>query len=314
MSLKGSITTADVLDSETIDTFLKRCIANKYYSAAAFCAAGFFYGLLPCEIKYLKWSDVLSETFVTVRKSKKLTTIINTTEAISFFNFFYETIGSPELDKSICLNRYGGISSIQCVNKIIKHVAAVCHIYGMNITTHTFRKSFGKNVFEKLPDSLKSKGLVMLNLHYSHHSMEETINYIGVGENSADTFKNPFEFFAMLKSNNFSVTDDFIQKYRNPSYVYIMKDSNLPNMVKIGKANNVKNREKTLQGEKPTISLYKYIKLDCEKSAFSFETMLHKRYKEKRIRGEWFELDERQLEGLVKEFDWEDALNVFEIS
>ena len=105
-----------------------------------------------------------------------------------------------------------------------------------------------------------------------------------------------------------SANEKYFSNFINESFVYIMKDSNLPNMVKIGKSNNINNRERTLQGEKPTITIYKYIKFNGEKAAFEFETVLHKRYKNNRIRGEWFELNEKELQILINEYEWKDCI------
>ncbi len=68
---------------------------------------------------------------------------------------------------------------------------------------------------------------------------------------------------------------------------YILKDNNT-GFYKIGKSINPKEREKTLQSEKPTIKMIKEFKTDIE-------SKLHKKYNEHRIRGEWFDLNNIQL-------------------
>ncbi len=68
---------------------------------------------------------------------------------------------------------------------------------------------------------------------------------------------------------------------------YLMKDSNT-GMYKIGMSTNPKFREKTLQSEKPTISMVKVWNEDIEKE-------LHEIYKYQRVRGEWFILNKIQV-------------------
>ena len=63
---------------------------------------------------------------------------------------------------------------------------------------------------------------------------------------------------------------------------YLMIDENT-GFYKIGYSKNVEYREKTLQSEKPVIKLLFY----CDNF---IETELHKKYKSKRIRGEYFNL------------------------
>jgi hypothetical protein len=59
---------------------------------------------------------------------------------------------------------------------------------------------------------------------------------------------------------------------------------------KIGRSKNPIKRERTLQSEKPTISLFYY----CEVPA-KIESILHEKYKDYRVRGEWFDLDEEEF-------------------
>tara|TARA_R100001443_G_scaffold48665_1_gene61053 strand:+ start:8511 stop:9557 length:1047 start_codon:yes stop_codon:yes gene_type:complete len=75
---------------------------------------------------------------------------------------------------------------------------------------------------------------------------------------------------------------------------YIMKDKNT-GLYKIGKSNNPKNREKTLQAEKPTIKLIKTFNKD-------YELYLHEKYKEQRARGEWFNLSKLQVNYICRHY------------
>jgi len=68
---------------------------------------------------------------------------------------------------------------------------------------------------------------------------------------------------------------------------YILKDET-NNFYKIGKSVNPIIREKTLQSEKPTIKMIKVFNKDIEKE-------LHNKYKEFRVRGEWFDLNKIQI-------------------
>jgi hypothetical protein len=72
--------------------------------------------------------------------------------------------------------------------------------------------------------------------------------------------------------------------------VYVMIDHNTK-FYKIGKSINPIHREKTLQSEKPTIELIHSFK------AYDYdEKILHNKYKDKRIRGEWFNLDQYDID------------------
>jgi hypothetical protein len=76
--------------------------------------------------------------------------------------------------------------------------------------------------------------------------------------------------------------------------VYLMIDENT-GYHKIGRSINPTKRERTLQSEKPTIKLL----YSCE-VPLKIETILHEKYKKYRLRGEWFDLDEGQINEIVE--------------
>ena len=77
-------------------------------------------------------------------------------------------------------------------------------------------------------------------------------------------------------------------------YVYLMHD--LSNgYYKIGISNKPEYRERTLQSEKPTIELLCAKVFPNRALACALESALHRVYKDKRIRGEWFVLEESDI-------------------
>ncbi len=96
----------------------------------------------------------------------------------------------------------------------------------------------------------------------------------------------------LLQRDNLSSTNE--NSDNEECYVYLMIDTN-NNFYKIGISNKPEWREKTLQSEKPTIELIASKKFIKRKIASSFERALHDTYSNKRIRGEWFNLDINEL-------------------
>jgi len=77
-------------------------------------------------------------------------------------------------------------------------------------------------------------------------------------------------------------------------YVYLMTDLK-NNYHKIGISNKPEYRERTLQSEKPTIEIICSKRFPNRKIANSFEQALHQAYADKRVRGEWFNLTEKEI-------------------
>lgn len=93
--------------------------------------------------------------------------------------------------------------------------------------------------------------------------------------------------------------EELIQPNQNKTYeecyVYLMIDT-INNFHKIGISNSPEWREKTLQSEKPSIELIAAKKFVSRNMAYSFEKALHSTFSNKRIRGEWFQLEPRDIE------------------
>lgn len=78
-------------------------------------------------------------------------------------------------------------------------------------------------------------------------------------------------------------------------YVYLMLDSK-NGYYKIGISNVPEWREKTLQSEKPSILLIAFKKYINRRIAANIEKALHESYSHRKKRGEWFMLDDEDVE------------------
>lgn len=82
-------------------------------------------------------------------------------------------------------------------------------------------------------------------------------------------------------------------------FVYLMKDET-NGYHKIGISNKPEYRERTLQSEKPTIVLLCAKEFPTRIIAEAIESALHKAFEDKRLRGEWFALDENEVLDIIK--------------
>ena len=94
-------------------------------------------------------------------------------------------------------------------------------------------------------------------------------------------------------------TKEGTEKIDDACHVYLMHDTS-NGYYKIGVSNKPDYREKTLQSEKPTIELITSKKFPVRKIAESIEKSLHSVYDNKRLRGEWFELDEDDVKNIIE--------------
>jgi hypothetical protein len=91
------------------------------------------------------------------------------------------------------------------------------------------------------------------------------------------------------------IAQSYEDRTEKDSYIYLMKNTR-NGYTKIGISKNPKHREKTLQSEEPEIDLIWKKEIP---NAIGREIELHKKYSDKRIRGEWFDLTEQDIQNIT---------------
>ncbi|MGL5684017.1 MAG: GIY-YIG nuclease family protein [Marinifilaceae bacterium] len=99
------------------------------------------------------------------------------------------------------------------------------------------------------------------------------------------------DVYSPLESNSI---DEMNQKCS----VYLMVDT-VNSFYKIGISNKPSYRERTLQSEKPTIEIVTSKQYPTRGIAENIEKALHKTYFAKNIRGEWFNLNEKDVSDII---------------
>lgn len=115
-------------------------------------------------------------------------------------------------------------------------------------------------------------------------------------QQTASLFKNELEKLAI----QIHETEENEHDNKETScYVYIMKDESNSSH-KIGISNKPEYREKTLQSDKPYITLLQAKEFPSRTIARAFESALHKTYESKHLRGEWFDLSEDEVNEVIQ--------------
>lgn len=181
MSLKNQLTTADHLSFEDYKRLLKGLHRDKKYMFEMFATLAFCTALRASDVLALKWVDILNrDRFVAVEKktgkAREIPLSINVQRRIQDL---YEIFGCPVPDSKIFYNsKTGKVITIQYINQHLKYFK---YMYGLKIdhfSTHTFRKTFGRYVYDSNNHSAES--LLLLNVILNHTSIDVTKRYIGL--------------------------------------------------------------------------------------------------------------------------------------
>lgn len=183
MSKKGSVTTADYLPYKDYQKLVQALIDEKKYWWACYCILSFCTGLRYSDVCRLRWCDILDQrkVVITAQKTNKPHIIPIGQNASDHFDTLYIKMGKPAKNDFILTgkkNEPGKAVSIQYINRTLKSWAVKYELDIENFSTHTFRKTFGRYVYDK--GGRDEKTLLYLNRIFKHTSLETTMIYLGI--------------------------------------------------------------------------------------------------------------------------------------
>lgn len=196
MSLQGSITTADYLPYNDYRKLVQALIDERKYWWASYCVLSFCTGLRFSDVCKLRWCDILDQRKIVIQaqKTKKTHVIPIGKNASEHFTELYKKMGKP-LKTNFILegkkNKDNKAVSIQYINRCLKNWAIKYELNIDNFSTHTFRKTFGRYVYEK--DGCTEKSLLFLNQIFKHSSISTTKIYLGIRDEEISNIFNSIE-------------------------------------------------------------------------------------------------------------------------
>lgn len=181
MAKKNQLTTSDHLPYDEF-TRLLDCLHNdEEYRWEMFARLSFCTACRASDTLRFRWKDVLGVSAVTVveQKTQKTRKIPFNPSVQKSFDELWKALGCPDKNDYIMASRQGDKPlTIQFVNMKLKEFKAKYRLKIENFSTHTFRKTFGRYVYDTNNHSAES--LLLLNKILNHHSIQVTKTYIGI--------------------------------------------------------------------------------------------------------------------------------------
>ncbi len=195
MSVKGSVTTSDYLPYEDYQRLVQSLIDEKKYWWACYCILSFCTGLRFSDVCRLKWIDILDKRkiVITAQKTNKTHVIPIGQNASEHFNLLYERMGKPNKNDFIITGKRnnGKSVTIQYINRTLKSWIVKYNLDIENFSTHTFRKTFGRYVYEK--GGRDDRTLLYLNRIFKHNNLNTTLIYLGIRDDEISSIFNSIE-------------------------------------------------------------------------------------------------------------------------
>ena len=135
-------------------------------------------GLRSSDVLPLTWEDLRNKTINIIEKKTRKK------KRIAICDEIHEII-KPEYTGSPFLSKKKTVVSVQHLNFVLKEIFADdIKKRDLHISTHTFRKSFGRQIFKNNKESEKS--LIYLMDLFNHADLKTTRTYLGIRQEELD--------------------------------------------------------------------------------------------------------------------------------
>ncbi len=155
---------------------------DENYKMSLLIAFGCFWGLRISDLLSLKWENVLQkEDFIIVEgKTQKKREIKINQQLQKHISDCIEKIKPGRTNDYIFTSQKGGVYSIQRINVILKDIKQRYRLNVQNFSTHSLRKCFGREIFNRSDASNAELALVKLSQLFNHSNTTITRRYLGI--------------------------------------------------------------------------------------------------------------------------------------
>jgi site-specific recombinase XerD len=160
---------------------VRKLYNDKNYTISLLVACGCFFGLRISDLLTLTWKDLMqSDTLILTEKKtgKKRVIKINSQLQKHVQDCYCEI--KPMNDNINCfISQKNSVYSIQRINVILKEVKTKYNLKINNISSHSFRKTFGRAVYNNAGCN-SEMALVKLSELFNHSDIKTTRKYLGL--------------------------------------------------------------------------------------------------------------------------------------
>ncbi len=185
--IKGQLTTADYLPISEFHKLLNALEKDGEYLWETYCWLSFCTAFRASDVRTLQWKDVLNrqELVKVEQKTKKNRLVKFSRKSQEKTQHLYELQGCPDVNGLIFANPATGQPySLVHINRLLKVFRVKYRLPIKAFSTHTFRKTFGRYVYETMGRT--SEALVLLNQIFKHSNIDTTRRYIGLAQEDID--------------------------------------------------------------------------------------------------------------------------------
>jgi integrase len=183
------IKSSEHLEELELNKLLKYLYQNELWVYYIMVRLGVSTALRYSDLSRIRWVDVLNKKVLVLKEKKtgKVREIPLQPELVATLQKVYTKMGSSNLHEVIIPLQ------IRTINKQIKIYAAKAGIRGKRISTHTWRKTFGREVWKR--NNYSEGSLVKLSQLFNHSSVGITRIYLDITREEVNDLYNLQDLF-----------------------------------------------------------------------------------------------------------------------
>lgn len=181
MSLKFQNTTADYLEWDSNILLISKLYQDQNYKFSLLIALGSFFGIRISNILSLRFCDIINTDILTIieKKTKKQRTFKINDQLKKHILSCFKEIKPQSTNDFIFTSQKGSVYSVQRINVVFKEVKVKYNLKIKNFSTHTMRKTFGRQVYNNAGSNAEL-ALVKLSELFNHSDVRTTRKYLGL--------------------------------------------------------------------------------------------------------------------------------------
>ena len=187
MSVKGQITTAEPLEFKDFLRLLSSLHEDGNYLWELYCCISFCTACRVSDVLSMTWKDVLDrDALYKIEQKTGKTRQIPFTKTYSGESRRYINCSVHRTNgcRSSATQKSKKPYTTQYINDTLKYLRVKYRLPIKRFSSHTFRKTFGRYVYELMGRS--AEGLILLNQIFRHSNLETTRRYIGLAQEDID--------------------------------------------------------------------------------------------------------------------------------
>jgi integrase len=179
MALKNQKTTSDYLEWDKLQSLVLKLERDGENKFALLISCGSFLGLRVSDLLQLRWNQLIGQSSITLAEKKTgKERVLHIHQDLQTIVQRHFKLNNPELSEYVFVNRFGSKPiNVQYINAKLKEINKKYRL-GIQFSSHTMRKSFGRRIWEN--NSCNEKALILLGSVFNHSSVSVTKAYLGI--------------------------------------------------------------------------------------------------------------------------------------